>query len=135
MPPAKTIILVVEDEPLLRIAAVDMVESAGFEAVEAADATEAVRILEARSDIRIVFTDIDMPRGMDGMKLAACIRDRWSPIMIILTSGYMDAPCPIAACFFPSPTRNTRLSPHSGKWPCSSGRCVGWHNNTMPLGG
>jgi CheY-like chemotaxis protein len=112
MPPAKTIILVVEDEPLLRIAAVDMVESAGFEAVEAADATEAVRILEARSDIRIVFTDIDMPRGMDGMKLAACIRDRWPPIMIILTSGYMDAPdvaLPDRSLFFPKPYKEHEI--------------------------
>ncbi len=88
------------------MAAVDMVEDAGFEAVEAADATEAVRILETRLDIRIVFTDIDMPRGMDGMKLAACIRDRWPPIMIVLTSGHHHAPnviMPANSVFFPKP--------------------------------
>ena len=102
----KTVILIVEDEPLLRMAAVDMVEDAGFEAVEAADATEAIHILETRLDIRIVFTDIDMPRGMDGMKLAACIRDRWPPIMIILTSGHHHAPdvkMPAESVFFPKP--------------------------------
>ncbi|WP_227307875.1 response regulator [Acidisoma cellulosilyticum] len=102
----KTVILVVEDEPLLRMAAVDMVEDAGFEAIEAADATEAVRILETRPDIRIVFTDIDMPRGMDGMKLAACIRDRWPPITVILTSGYHDVSevtLPARSLFFPKP--------------------------------
>ena len=87
LPGKRRVVLVVEDEPLLRMMAVDMVEAAGFEAVEAGDATTAVRILETRPDIRIVFTDIDMPRGMDGMKLAACIRDRWPPIEIILTSG------------------------------------------------
>lgn len=84
----KPVVLVVEDEPLLRMAAVDMIEEAGFDVVEAADATEAVEILERRLDIRIVFSDIDMPRGMDGMKLAALIRERWPPIQIILTSGY-----------------------------------------------
>lgn len=81
MPPV--IVLVVEDEPLLRMAAIDMVESAGFEAVEAADATQAVEILQSRMDICIVFTDIDMPRGIDGLRLAALIRDRWPPIHVI----------------------------------------------------
>ncbi len=57
------------DEPIQRFDAVDCVEDAGFEAVEAASAEEAIRILEARPDIRVVFTDIDMPRGIDGMKL------------------------------------------------------------------
>ena len=99
-------VLVVEDEALLRMNAVDMVADAGFEAVEAADATEAVTILETRPDIRIVFTDIDMPRGLDGMKLAALIRSRWPPIEIILASGYVDAPdveLPARGLFFAKP--------------------------------
>lgn len=77
----------VEDEPLLRLHALDMVEEAGFEAVEATDATQAIEILERRTDIRVVFSDIDMPRGLDGMRLAALIRERWPPIELILTSG------------------------------------------------
>jgi CheY-like chemotaxis protein len=85
----RPVILIVEDEPLLRLSAIDMVEAAGFEAVDAADATQAVAILEKRLDIRIVFTDIDMPRGIDGVRLAALVRDRWPPIEIILTSGYV----------------------------------------------
>ncbi len=56
--PKKQVVLVVEDEPLLRLMAIDLVEDAGFEAVEARDAAEAIHILEGRSDIRIVFTDI-----------------------------------------------------------------------------
>ena len=84
---AKAIVLVVEDEPILRMLAVDIVEEAGFEAVEASDANEAVAILEARHDIRLVFTDVDMPGGMDGLKLAAAIRNRWPPIEVIVTSG------------------------------------------------
>jgi CheY-like chemotaxis protein len=108
MTSAKPVVLVVEDEPLLRMAAVDMIEAAGFEVVEAADATQAVEILEGRLDITIVFTDIDMPRGMDGMKLAALVRDRWPPIHIIITSGHMTPPTshlPANSVFFPKPYR------------------------------
>ena len=83
----RRVVLIVEDEPLLRMAGSDMIESAGFVVVEAANATQAVRILEARLDIHIVFSDIDMPAGIDGIKLAALIRDRWPPIEIILVSG------------------------------------------------
>lgn len=100
------IILVVEDDPLLRMMAIDFVEEAGFESVEAGNADEAVRILESRTDIRIVFTDIDMPGSLDGMKLAAAIRDRWPPIDIIMTSGHnfpsLDQ-IPARAVFFPKP--------------------------------
>lgn len=86
-PKAPSVVLVVEDEPVLRMMAVDLVEDAGFEAVEAADADQAVLILAERPDICIVFTDIDTPHGIDGMKLASLIRDRWPPIEIIITSG------------------------------------------------
>lgn len=87
----KAIVLVVEDEPILRMLAVDVVEEVGFEAIEASNANEAVAILEARHDIRMVFTDVDMPGGMSGLKLAAAIRDRWPPIEVIVTS---DKPIP-----------------------------------------
>jgi CheY-like chemotaxis protein len=102
----QTVVLVVEDEPLLRMAAADMVENAGFIPVEAANATEAVHILESRLDIRIVFSDIDMPLGIDGMKLAVLIRDRWPPIEIILVSGHVDPPkadLPARTLFFSKP--------------------------------
>src|SRR3984957_21229573 len=80
-------ILIVEDEPLVRLCAVDTVAAAGFDVIEAAGADEAIRILECRSDIRVVFTDIQMPGSMDGLKLAHAVRDRWPPIKIIVTSG------------------------------------------------
>jgi CheY-like chemotaxis protein len=104
--PSKTIVLVVEDEPIQQLMAVTVVEDAGFEAIEAGDADVAIRILESRNDIRIVFTDIDMPGGMDGMKLAACIRDRWPPVQIVVTSGYLagkDVALPARSLFFPKP--------------------------------
>jgi len=83
----KPIVLVVEDELVIRLAALAMVRIAGFEAVQAANADDAIRILEARDDIRVVFTDINMPGSMDGLKLAAAVRDRWPPIEFIVTSG------------------------------------------------
>jgi CheY-like chemotaxis protein len=83
------VVLVVEDEMLLRMRAVDMVEDAGFTSVEAVDADEAVAILESRSDIALMFTDIQMPGSMDGLKLAHAVRERWPPIKIILVSGQL----------------------------------------------
>lgn len=81
------VVLVVEDEPLLRMLAVEVVEEAGFVALEARDADEAVALLEARTDISLLFTDIDMPGSMDGLKLAHAVRGRWPPIKILLVSG------------------------------------------------
>lgn len=81
------VVLVVEDEMLLRMRTVDMVEDAGFTSLEAVDADEAVAILESRSDIALLFTDIQMPGSMDGLKLAHAVHERWPPIKIILVSG------------------------------------------------
>ena len=71
---------------MLRKLAVGMVEESGLDAVEAADADDAIR-LESRNDIRVVFTDIQTPGSMDGLKLAHAVRNRWPPIKIIVTSG------------------------------------------------
>ena len=76
-----------EDEPLLRMLAVEVVEEAGFIAIEARDADEAVTLLESRTDITLLFTDINMPGSMDGLKLAHAVRDRWPPIKILVVSG------------------------------------------------
>jgi two-component system, response regulator PdtaR len=81
------VVLVVEDEPLLRMMAVEVVEEAGFVALEAGNADEAVALLESRLDIVLLFTDINMPGSMDGLKLAHAVRGRWPPIKILLVSG------------------------------------------------
>jgi CheY-like chemotaxis protein len=110
--PNKQAVLVVEDEFLMRLHAVHLVEQAGFEAVEAANADEAVSILEARKDIRIVFTDINMPGSMDGLKLAHAIRKRWPPIELILTSGRFDisnSELPARGRFFPKPYQDDAI--------------------------
>lgn len=113
MPSAQAIIvLIVEDEPLLRLLAVDMVADAGFTALEAANSTEAVRILEARGDIQIVFTDVNMPQGIDGLDLATCIRERWPSIEIIITSGKpfpSDTPLPARSVFYTKPYRQAQI--------------------------
>src|ERR1700737_78061 len=99
-------VLIVEDEMVLRMRAVDIVEDAGFCPVEAVNADEAISILEARSDISLLFTDIQMPGSMDGLKLAHAVHDRWPSIKIILVSGQVkpsDAERPADSRFFGKP--------------------------------
>ena len=81
-------VLIVEDEFLVRMDAVDSIEGAGFTVYEASNADEAIRILETHHGIRVVFTDINMPGSMDGLKLAHYVRGRWPPIKLIITSGH-----------------------------------------------
>jgi CheY-like chemotaxis protein len=87
--PVPAVVLVVEDDMLLRMRAIDMVEDAGYISVEAVDADQAVAILESRSDIALLFTDIQMPGSMDGLGLAHSVHARWPPIKIILVSGQL----------------------------------------------
>jgi CheY-like chemotaxis protein len=85
--PVRGIVLVVEDEAIIRMGAVQIVEDAGYAGIEASCAVQAMTILSIRSDICVVFTDINMPGTMNGLDLARSIRDRWPSIGVILTSG------------------------------------------------
>jgi len=101
-----TNVLVVEDEMVLRMRAVDIVEDAGFTAVQAVNADEALSILESRSDIALLFCDIQLPGSMDGLKLAHAVHDRWPLIKIILVSGQVklsDKERPADSRFFGKP--------------------------------
>src|SRR6185369_12884650 len=105
-PAAPPKVLVVEDEMLLRMRAVDIVEDAGFTPIEAVNADEALVILESRSDIVLLFTDIQMPGSMDGLKLAQAVHERWPAIKIILVSGKLtltEAEKPMHSRFFGKP--------------------------------
>src|SRR4051795_11673639 len=105
-------VLVVEDEMMLRMRAVDIVEDAGFCPVQAVNADEAISILEARSDISLLFTDIQMPGSMDGLKLAHAVHDRWPGIKIILVSGQVtpsDTEKPADSRFFGKPLSVERM--------------------------
>jgi CheY-like chemotaxis protein len=109
----RPVVLIVEDEFLLRMDAVDTVKEAGFEAVEAANADEAIEILEARPDITVVFTDIQMPGSMDGLKLAQAVRGRWPPIKIVATSGHAhvsESDLPKGSRFLPKPYSATQIT-------------------------
>jgi two-component sensor histidine kinase/CheY-like chemotaxis protein len=104
--PVLRAVLVVEDEMMLRMRAVDMVEDAGFIPVEAINADDALAILESRSDIELLFTDIQMPGSMDGLKLAYAVHERWPLIKIILVSGQLkltDDDKPADSRFFGKP--------------------------------
>ncbi|SHF93475.1 Response regulator receiver domain-containing protein [Loktanella atrilutea] len=83
----RAVVLVVEDTAIIRMGAIHLVESAGYEALEACDADEAIQLLEARGDIDLAFTDVQMPGTMDGIKLAHYIRDRWPPVKLLVASG------------------------------------------------
>src|ERR1700728_1087450 len=99
-------VLIVEDEMILRMRAVDIVEDAGFHPVEAVNADEAISILESRSDISLLFTDIQMPGSIDGLMLAHAVHNRWPAIKIILVSGQVnpsEAERPADSRFFGKP--------------------------------
>ncbi|MFG6283493.1 response regulator [Sphingomonas sp. S6] len=105
-------VLVVEDEPILRMDAIGMVEKAGFEAVEAMSSADAIRLLEERLDIRLVYMDLDMPRSRKGIEIAAAIRKRWPPIEIILTAAYFtreSVHLPERTEFYPKPINRDEI--------------------------
>jgi CheY-like chemotaxis protein len=106
------VVLVVEDELLPRMLAVEVVEEAGCVALEACDADEAVALLESRPDISVLFTDINMPGSMDGLKLAHAVRDRWPPIKILVVSGQVrlqQTDLPANSCFVGKPYRTASI--------------------------
>jgi two-component system, response regulator PdtaR len=91
----------------------EMVRDSGFTVLEASNADEAIAILESRSDIRIVFTDVEMPGSMDGLKLARAIRGRWPPIELVLTSGrsaFREADLPERGRFLAKPYQSHRVA-------------------------
>jgi CheY-like chemotaxis protein len=103
---SESVVLVVEDESILRLQTVLVIEKAGYNVIEACNADEAIAILETREDIRVVVTDIEMPGSMDGIKLARTIHNRWPPIELIVTSGryrVRTAELPPRAKFMPKP--------------------------------
>ena len=85
--PKKYAVLVVDDDALVRAEAVDLCIEAGFATYEAKNAKQAIRCLERHLEIRVLFTDVEMPGSMDGLKLAHAVRNRWPPVTIMVTSG------------------------------------------------
>jgi CheY-like chemotaxis protein len=106
-------VLVVEDEELIRLDIVDFLEQEGFVVYEAADADKAIVLLEKHPSIRVLFSDIDMPGSMDGLKLAAQVRDRWPPVKIVITSGHKMVEIidlPDGSIFFSKPYKHLEVA-------------------------
>jgi two-component system, response regulator PdtaR len=109
---AKIAVLVVEDEVLIRMDIADQLSDEGYEVFEAGTADQAITILESEPSIRLLFTDIDMPGSMDGLKLATAVRDRWPPVRIVVTSGHRNvdiADIPDGGVFFSKPYRHSEV--------------------------
>jgi CheY-like chemotaxis protein len=99
-------VLVVEDEALVRVIALQAIQEAGFRAYAAANADEAIRVLERQRNIQVVFTDINMPGSMDGITLAHRVHDRWPPVQVIVTSAlakFREAELPRGSVFVSKP--------------------------------
>jgi DNA-binding LytR/AlgR family response regulator len=109
----RPVVLIVEDDFLIRLQAAQIISEAEFDVLEASSADEAISILEARSDITVLFTDIQMPGSMDGLKLAAAVKGRWPPIKIVTTSGLVDVrpeDLPEGGRFIPKPYNVIQLT-------------------------
>lgn len=87
--PSRPVVLLVEDEILVRMATADALTDAGFDVIETAHAQAALEALQHRDDIRVLFTDVKMPGSMDGLELVGLVRRRWPHILIVITSGHL----------------------------------------------
>ena len=81
--------LVVDDEELLRLYAAGVLEDHGFRVVEAENAAAALKVLKSRHNVRLLFTDIQMPGKLNGMDLAQEVHARWPDVLLVITSGQM----------------------------------------------
>lgn len=105
------LVLIVEDELLVRELAVAAIADAGFDVVEAANAQEALDILNSRADVGVLFTDVNMPGALDGLALAELVHQHWPAIKLVVTSGRgLEAPVPDDGRFLAKPYRLAELA-------------------------
>jgi CheY-like chemotaxis protein len=112
---ARAVALIVEDDSLLRELAAELLDDAGFVALEAADAEQAIAVLEVRSDVAAIFTDINLPGLMDGLQLAHVVRERWPAIKIVIASGRVRpqrSELPPGSVFLEKPYRGAAVIAH-----------------------
>lgn len=108
-------VLLVEDEPLIRLFISDLLEDAGFKVVEAANATEALTILEAGLTVNVLLTDVDMPLGCNGFELSQRVHQAWPEIEILIMSGRQwpaQGDLPPGAAFLAKPCPNEAIVSH-----------------------
>jgi two-component system, response regulator PdtaR len=109
-PHPQPVVLVAEDEELIRLWAADVLQENGFSVLEAANAEAALRVLEARPEVRLLFTDIHMPGAFDGMELARRVHDRWPHVQLVVTSSLARPRSRMTAASSPSPTGRSNSS-------------------------
>lgn len=110
-----SVVLLVEDEPLVRLVVADLLNEAGFRVIEAANAAEALAVLEAGLTVEVLLADVDMPPGLNGYALANEVHRRWSGIEILVTSGRQwpgEGDLPPGAAFLPKPCPNESILSH-----------------------
>ncbi len=104
--PNHTLVLLVDDEPVVRMVACQSLEDAGFQVIQADCAQEALDILKSRADVGVLFTDVNMPGAFDGLELAALVHRLWPCIQLVVTSGQaLQAPVPDDGRFMAKPYR------------------------------
>lgn len=109
----RSAVLIVEDDPLIRMEAVDMIKDAGFQTIDVGSADLAILMMERNEDISILFTDIEIPGTMDGLELAAYVQRRWPTVAIVIASGAVEVKTldlAEGACFFPKPYQTDRIT-------------------------
>jgi DNA-binding NtrC family response regulator len=107
------VVLIVQEELLLRMDIVETFEAAGFKVFQVGTAEEAIEVLQREPTIRVVFTDIDLPGTMDGLALAHYVRQRWPPTILLVGSGRIPldtAVLPSRAKFVAKPYGKGRLA-------------------------
>ena len=105
-PPGSPVVLIVEDEPLVRMTNLDILHEAGFRVVDANDADEAFEVLRRRDDVRAVLTDVDMPGSMNGFEFARLVTQGWPEVGVLVISGKTrpgQSDMPEGAVFLPKP--------------------------------
>jgi two-component system, response regulator PdtaR len=123
-------VLIVEDEPLVRMSLVEDLQDAGFRVLEAGNADDALRLLDGHPEIDALFTDIDMPGSIDGLHLTKIVLNSRPEVAILLTSGYLKVPkgdLPEQIPFLSKPYDVGRVINHIRQQKAHSGRtdCVG----------
>jgi CheY-like chemotaxis protein len=111
----RSVVLLVDDEPLVRLVIAESLTEAGWRVIEAVDATEALAVLESGLRVDVVLSDVDMPPGPDGYALAGRIRERWPRVEVLLTSGRRwprDGDLPAGVVFLPKPCPSEILIHH-----------------------
>ncbi|RZL78084.1 MAG: response regulator [Sphingomonas sp.] len=110
---SKTVVLIVEDEPLILMDAMQSLEDAGFEVIDAFDGEHALVRLDERPDIGAIFTDVNMPGRFDGVQLARMVSERRPDVVILVTSGAIKVrreDLPVGGQFVSKPYRGEQVA-------------------------